>query len=155
MEHVAPSVRKTAFNCPHCDALAHQSWYLLGARQLQGKKSVLPPVTTNFGLLQTDFDSIGRTGGLSKNSKWVNAMAKGYPFTEPVRDGVSFPLNLWNVVLSRMLPLQEDIHLDSQPTGASTNRQAPPPHPDLPKRYAQTTMRRVVSSTSHPEEQPR
>ena len=85
MEHVAPSVRKTAFNCPHCDALAHQSWYLLGARQLQGKKSVLPPVTTNFGLLQTDFDSIGRTGDLSKNSKWVNAMAKGYPFTEPVR----------------------------------------------------------------------
>ena len=134
MEHVAPSVRKTAFNCPHCDALAHQSWYLLGARQLQGKKSVLPPVTTNFGLLQTDFDSIGRTGDLSKNSKWVNAMTKGYPFTEPVRDGVSFPLNLWNVVLSECFHCKKiSIWIHSRLVHPRTGK-APPPHPDLPEK---------------------
>jgi hypothetical protein len=30
----APSVDETSFNCPHCGALAHQTWYEAGARQL-------------------------------------------------------------------------------------------------------------------------
>ncbi len=34
VEHVTPpSSRETAFNCPHCHALAHQSWYSLGAEK--------------------------------------------------------------------------------------------------------------------------
>jgi hypothetical protein len=30
----APSVDETSFNCPHCGALAHQTWYETGAHQL-------------------------------------------------------------------------------------------------------------------------
>ena len=37
MKHVTPSVRETAFNCPHCHAFAHQYWYSLRAKRLEGK----------------------------------------------------------------------------------------------------------------------
>ena len=34
VEHVTPpSIRETAFNCPHCHAFAHQFWYSLGAEK--------------------------------------------------------------------------------------------------------------------------
>ena len=133
MKHVTPSVRKTAFNCPHCDALAHQSWYLLGARELQGKKSALPPVSTSFGVLQTEFDRIGRPDDRSKNSKWVHAMAMENPFTEPAWDGVSFPLNLWNVILSECFNCKKiSVWIHSRLVHPRTG-DAPPPNPDLPE----------------------
>ena len=37
MKHVTPSVRETAFNCPHCQAFAHQFWYSLRAKKLEGE----------------------------------------------------------------------------------------------------------------------
>ena len=39
MDLVPPSVRKTAFNCPHCGALAHQSWYSTRALKLSNNKT--------------------------------------------------------------------------------------------------------------------
>ena len=39
MNQVPPSVRKTAFNCPHCEALAHQSWYSLRASKILENKA--------------------------------------------------------------------------------------------------------------------
>lgn len=39
--HKMPAATKTAFNCPHCDAYAEQSWFLLAARY-PGKDSWTP-----------------------------------------------------------------------------------------------------------------
>src|ERR1035441_2616676 len=37
---VQPSVRETAFNCPHCFALTTQYWYDLHAKPVAGKAAV-------------------------------------------------------------------------------------------------------------------
>lgn len=37
MKYVSPSVRETAFNCPHCHALAAQSWWKIAAQQYNPK----------------------------------------------------------------------------------------------------------------------
>ena len=47
MQHVPPSVSKTAFNCPHCAAFANQTWYLLHADNL-------PPSGTEGLLTRAD-----------------------------------------------------------------------------------------------------
>ena len=46
MKYVPPSVRKAAFNCPYCDAFAHQTWYSVGAKALWGqeKADLLPSI---------------------------------------------------------------------------------------------------------------
>ena len=43
MKYVLPSVCETSFNCPHCEALAHQSWYSLKIKELSdnGKPRIL------------------------------------------------------------------------------------------------------------------
>ena len=41
MKQVPPSVSKTAFNCPHCDVLTTQEWYLLYVGSLQSGRSPL------------------------------------------------------------------------------------------------------------------
>jgi hypothetical protein len=41
MKYVPPSTSAIAFNCPHCDALADQTWYSLHAKE--GEKSQPPP----------------------------------------------------------------------------------------------------------------
>ena len=34
MKYVPPSVRETAFNCPHCQALAQQFWHSLRGQKM-------------------------------------------------------------------------------------------------------------------------
>ena len=41
MKQVPPSVSKTAFNCPHCDVLTTQEWYLLYVGSLPSGRSPL------------------------------------------------------------------------------------------------------------------
>ena len=40
MKHVPPSVRETAFSCPHCGALTTQHWFSLRAWRYEGKHRV-------------------------------------------------------------------------------------------------------------------
>lgn len=47
MKYVSPSVQKTAFNCSHCSALAHQFWWSLYAQQNSNEKPLPSPVGTS------------------------------------------------------------------------------------------------------------
>ena len=52
IKHVSPSVNETAFNCPHCSALAMQTWYALQGEGLQ--KDKLPLRITAESLKEID-----------------------------------------------------------------------------------------------------
>ena len=41
VKYVPPSVKETAFNCPHCGALTTQQWYVLAADEV-GRELRLP-----------------------------------------------------------------------------------------------------------------
>ena len=48
MKHVPPSTRVTAFNCPHCGALASQKWFSLRASARHRRKPLPTIVDSDF-----------------------------------------------------------------------------------------------------------
>lgn len=76
-KYVSPSISQTAFNCPHCGALAKQHWFELRAEVM--KKDALPirisgPINNDF--LKTLEDDDER----EKWRTWLNRMIQGAPF---------------------------------------------------------------------------
>lgn len=97
--YVAPSIRETAFNCPHCDALAKQSWFELRANPQ--KKDGLPirliEDTTNRSFLET----IESPDERQHWESWLSKMIGGAPFIER-RDSEYFGIyNLYMVDISQ------------------------------------------------------
>ena len=78
MKYVSPSTKETAFNCPHCGALAQQSFYSASAEELD--KNGLPVIVDAEMLrkIQNDHAS-GDTVG-DELMKWVEEMHKGHLF---------------------------------------------------------------------------
>jgi hypothetical protein len=60
----APSVNETAFNCPHCNALAEQSWKTVAVRNIFPNKppSVWIPTTTNTTASRKGIDPLSLIG---------------------------------------------------------------------------------------------
>ena len=104
MKHVTPpSVRETAFNCPHCYAFAHQSWYSIGAKMKD--ESQLPPIVKGSdvasmqnNIMRRELDGEGRATD-AENLKWAGLMVTGNPFLWP-EDALFCDFALCNVSLS-------------------------------------------------------
>ena len=104
MKHVTPpSVRETAFNCPHCYAFAHQSWYSIGAKIKD--ENQLPPIVKGSDvasmqnkLMRRELDGEGRATD-AENLKWAGLMVTGNPFLWP-EDALFCDFALCNVSLS-------------------------------------------------------
>ena len=104
MEHgTPPSVRETAFNCPHCYAFAQQSWYSIGATT-KGENQ-LPPIVKGSDvsrmqnkIMMRELDGQGRATD-AKSLEWAALMATRKPFLWP-EDVPIFDFALYNVSLS-------------------------------------------------------
>ena len=81
MKYVPPSVRETAFNCPHCGALAKQYWFSVHADPK--KKDATPLIIDAAKLDELKLDHIEEPEERTKVKKWVERMGKGRPFLEP------------------------------------------------------------------------
>lgn len=105
MKHVPPSIRETAFNCPHCGALAKQFWYSARVDELKESKPV-PVVLYENWSQEFDWKSISPEAKKSFES-WGNRMALGFPFLEAGEKGPYDFQNLRNVWISRCFNCNE------------------------------------------------
>jgi len=89
-KYVTPSITETAFNCPHCGALAKQSWFFLKADPK--KKDETPLRLTEDSFNRSAFDDIEDKEDLSrcfncdKIAIWVQSA-----LVYPVRGDAPFP----------------------------------------------------------------
>ncbi|MCR8725928.1 DUF4145 domain-containing protein [Frigidibacter sp. ROC022] len=80
MKYVSPSVKETAFNCPHCGALARQSWYSTHADAME--KDTLPDIIAAEKLEELSLDHIEEAEVRGSLKKWAERKATGRPFFE-------------------------------------------------------------------------
>jgi hypothetical protein len=131
MKHVTPSIKETAFNCPHCGALAMQTWSNLYSEP-KSKDYPLPPYVGPTGAAERDFfNDVEDANQKASLVEWANKMGIGLPFIEKVEKNAYPPYHLWNVNLStcfnchmHALWIQEKL---IHPISGS----APPPNPDM------------------------
>lgn len=81
MKYVTPSVRQTAFNCPHCEVLTSQLWYSAHADRLE--KERLPFVVGPDQRDEYHFDDIKDAEQRKRLNEWVDKVATGKPMLEP------------------------------------------------------------------------
>lgn len=100
MKYVPPSVRDTAFNCPHCGALAKQDWLIVLAKDKTRAKPL--PVLINSENRETfDFAHIEDTTRRAELDEWADRMARGRPFLGTENATAYGPKHLFNMSLSR------------------------------------------------------
>ena len=102
MKYVPPSVKETAFNCPHCGALAAQAW-LQPLAIFNKKDSPCPTILTEHDArrMQQDVQNSQIPDDEKENLiSWAKMMASGEPFLENVSSGKTAYRYLHNLSLS-------------------------------------------------------
>ncbi len=92
-KYVPPAVDQASFNCPHCGALAHQSWFSLHADRLtqDGTPFVIAPERAK------EFEREHRNNPEHHQMvAWLKRLAEGRPFIEAHDQHRNFDLeNVW------------------------------------------------------------
>ncbi len=86
MKYVPPSIAETAFNCPHCGALAKQFWSSAVADIL--KDNHKPLIIDEARRKEASFKDVEDEEERKKLEHWLVRMAKGRPFEDWVQDSV-------------------------------------------------------------------
>ena len=144
MEHDSPSVRKTAFNCPHCGAFAKQDWYSLQAVYSSEEKP--PPNVIIRKRIGDELEQV-KTEEREIHRQWLNKMADGFPFLEET-DILSKrryeSLELRNIFVSECCRCKNISVWIYDNLVYPQRGEAPPANPDLPD-----DIRRDYNEASH------
>lgn len=81
MKYISPSIKETAFNCPHCGALAKQFWSSVFIEGYSDDKP-LPILVDKAFLDKLDLSDIKDVVERKKLLDWFLRMAEGAPFIE-------------------------------------------------------------------------
>lgn len=130
MKYVSPSVKETAFNCPHCGALARQFWYSTHADAM--KKDALPRIIGAEKLEELKLDHIKEAEERDRVKKWAERKAKGRPFFDgntTYREMI-YVNNAW---LSRCFNCSEVALWICDRMIYPLRGEAPPANPDMPE----------------------
>lgn len=100
-KYVPPSISETAFNCPHCGALAKQDWFNLRATQIE--KDGVPQRISAEQLAENPFAKIEDEDQRKRLSEWAARMAAGAPFIQVryIKDGICI-MRTFRVALTAM-----------------------------------------------------
>jgi hypothetical protein len=127
-KHVPAAIDQTAFNCPHCGALAKQFWFTAHADEM--KKDATPVLIDDAFLKNTPFHAIEDVAKREEIKRLYARIAKGRPMLN--YDAAYRSCDVYNVWFSRCFNCDELAiwiygHLVWPEHG-----EAPVPNPDLP-----------------------
>jgi len=91
MKYIPPSVEETAFNCPHCGALARQFWLTVHAASM--KKDELPFLIDEKRLEDLSLSHIEKKEDREEYKEWARRKAKGRPFFNRVPEYSGMEVN--------------------------------------------------------------
>lgn len=129
-KYVAPSITETAFNCPHCGALAKQNWFLLKADPK--KKDELPLRLTQESFNPSAFDNMKDQDEKSEMLRLAHKIIEGTPFIDITRGSKYVSWELYNADLSRCFNCDEISIWVQSALVYPLRGDAPFPNPDLP-----------------------
>jgi hypothetical protein len=130
MKYVSPSIEETAFNCPHCGALAKQYWYSLRA---DAKDSDNPlPIYIRVDD-DRDFRDLENEEARRDLLEWFAKLKKGAPFFESGKQGNYSFQNLHNVNVSKCYNCDDIAIWIYNKLIYPQRGEAPPANRDLPE----------------------
>lgn len=99
MKYVPPSIAETAFNCPHCGALAKQFWFSALAGQKDDNRT--PVFIDEARRAEFNFKNVDDKEQHAKLERWADLMAKGRPFFEHSADAKYGCEDVYNLHFAR------------------------------------------------------
>lgn len=125
MKYVSPSVRKTAFNCPNCDALAMQEWHTLLISELPQNEK-LPKIMDSESRKAISFEDIDDPKDIEKYRQVADKLVNGWPVI------TEFNNDLLNVYVAHCFNCKEISMWIHEKLVFPQRGQAPQANPDLP-----------------------
>ena len=134
MKYVSASTMETAFNCPHCGALAQQSFYSTSADELD--KNDLPIIIDAEKLKKAQSDYVSGDNVSDALMNWLEEMHKGHVFFSDSRFSHGrFSNSSWvinNLWISKCFNCDEVAIWLCDRLMHPQRGDAPPANPDLP-----------------------
>jgi hypothetical protein len=130
-KYVAPAIDATAYNCPHCGALARQTWFLLKADTVEDKDATprrLSPDEVDRSFL----DKIEDTNQRVQTEAWIDQMVTGTPFIHVVETEYCGRWRLENLNLARCYNCDKITLWVGSGLAWPVHGEAPTPNADLP-----------------------
>jgi hypothetical protein len=128
MHYASPAIDKTAFNCPHCGALAKQFWFSLHAEELKKDEMPFRVTEERAEKFEADTEDMNEREELKALTRRI---AIGAPLIQPVRSHCNYFLH--NVSLSQCYNCDEVSIWISSAFAWPQRGEGPPPNPDLPE----------------------
>lgn len=127
-KHVPPSIDETAFSCPHCGALAKQTWFKLAADA--HKKDELP---TRFSEAKADLSVLKDMDQEEKARilDWFDRVKTGLPTIERRDSGNYFYFDVFNANVSQCFNCNKISIWIGSALAWPASGDAPLPNPDL------------------------
>lgn len=105
-QHIEPSIRETAFNCPHCGALTTQTWFQPYVQRVTSEDRVPSiPDATDFESIQVDPDLSDEQR--LKFASYCERVLSRQAFLEPLKTSAYCDLRLDNLHISQCFNCRE------------------------------------------------
>jgi len=129
-KYIPPSISETAFSCPHCGALAKQTWFALQGDEL--RKDVLPLRITEEDLAaKGDFKKIEDKQKRAAAEAKAKKIARGIPVIQGRQYG-NAQTDIFNANVSLCFNCNEIALWAGSSMAWPIQNNAPAPNPDLP-----------------------
>ena len=114
-KNVSPSVKETAFSCPHCGAYTTQFWYKLYVVSLP-QEDPIPPIPS-----EVDKALFTQKSGIPEKEReimlaWFEKMLAGLVFTEHREASIYCKNEVYNLYLTRCYNCKKNCCVGPRPT---------------------------------------
>jgi len=129
LKYVPPSISETAFNCPHCGALAKQFWRTAHAEPME--KDGIPQVWSEAKVSEMDLSIFDGVDQQKEMFEYFKRLSSGAPFFDKSRKSVDYQVaNIW---FSRCFNCEQLSLWIYDKLAYPVSGTAPVPNPDMPE----------------------